>query len=244
MVAMSHRESIREPTALITGLSEGLGLALALALDRREWTVVGDARDPDRLAHAIAGTGIVGIPGDIADPAHRADLIAEIRRRAGLDLLVNNASTLGPLPMRRSADLDPADLRAIWAVNVDAPHEIARRLMPALVAADGILVGITSDAAIAHYPTWGGYGASKAALEHLTLTAAVEADITGYAVDPGDMRTRMHADAEPGEDLSGLPEPQTVVPNLLALLDERPPTGRYRLADVPAILERAAGAAS
>lgn len=231
----------RQQIALISGASAGLGLAAARALEERGWTVVIDGRDPGRLADSIAGTGIIGIPGDIADPGHRSDLIAEVRRHGVADLLVNNASTLGPLPMRPVAALDVSDLHAIWAVNVDAPHELARQLMPDLAASNGILVGITSDAAVNHYPNWGGYGASKAALEHLTLTAAAEAGITGYAFDPGDMRTRMHADAAPGEDLSDLPDPVAVVPRLLALLDQRPPSGRYRAADIAAPTDHAAG---
>lgn len=241
---MNPHDSHRRPTALITGGSAGLGLALARALDERGWTVVVDGRDPARLLQATIDTDIIGIAGDVADPGHRSELVAEIGRHGPLDLLVNNASTLGPLPMRPAAALYSVDLRGIWAVNVDAPHELARRLMPALVVGDGILVGITSDAAVQHYPSWGGYGASKAALEHLTLTAAAEADVAGYAIDPGDMRTRMHADAAPGEDLSRLPDPATVIPYLLAVLDERPPSGRYRLADVPALLDRATGGAS
>ncbi|WP_066910455.1 SDR family NAD(P)-dependent oxidoreductase [Millisia brevis] len=241
---MNPHDSHRRPTALITGGSSGLGLALARALDERGWTVVVDGRDPARLLQATIDTDIIGIAGNIADPGHRADLIAEVRRHGPLDLLVNNASTLGPLPMRPAAALYSVDLRGIWAVNVDAPHELARQLMPALVIGNGILIAVTSDAAVHHYPNWGGYGASKAALEHLTLTAATEADITGYAIDPGDMRTRMHADAAPGEDLSQLPDPAAVVPYLLAVLDQRPPSGRYRLADVPTVLDRAAGGAS
>lgn len=241
---MNPHDSHRRPTALITGGSAGLGLALARALDERGWTVVVDGRDPARLLQATIDTDIIGIAGDVADPGHRSELVAEIGRHGPLDLLVNNASTLGPLPMRPAAALYSVDLRGIWAVNVDAPHELARRLMPALVVGNGILVGITSDAAVQHYPSWGGYGASKAALEHLTLTAAAEADVAGYAIDPGDMRTRMHADAAPGEDLSQLPDPATVIPYLLAVLDERPPSGRYRLADVPALLDRATGGAS
>jgi NAD(P)-dependent dehydrogenase (short-subunit alcohol dehydrogenase family) len=218
-------------TALVTGGSAGLGLALTRVLAARGVAVVTDGRSPDALAR-IDVPGVRVVPGDVADPDHRASLLAEVEQLGGLDLLVHNASTLGPLPMRAVRDLTAADLHAAWLVNVAAPLELTRALLPALRARDGVVLSVTSDAAVEHYPTWGAYAATKAALEHLTLTLAAEEELTCYAVDPGDMRTRMHQDAFPGEDISDRPEPETVVPALLALLHQRPPAGRYRAADV------------
>lgn len=221
------------PTALITGGSEGLGLALVRALSERGWHVVTDARDGDRLAAAHDADPLVrAIAGDVTDPAHRADLFLAVGAR--LDLLVHGASTLGPLPLRTLADLRAEALTDVLAVNVVAPHALTRALLAPLHAADGTLVAISSDAGVEHYPTWGGYGASKAALDHLVLTTGAEERLTAYAVDPGDLRTRMHQDAFPGEDISDRPLPDTVVPRLLALIDARPPSGRYRAADLAA----------
>ena len=218
-------------TALVTGGSAGLGLALTRALAGRGLAVVTDGRSPDALAR-IDMPGVRVVPGDVADPDHRAALVREAEALGGLDLLVHNASTLGPLPMRHLRDLGADDLHAVWRVNVAAPLELTRALLPGMRARDGVLLSMTSDAAVEHYPTWGGYAATKVALEHLTLTLAAEEGLTGYAVDPGDMRTRMHQDAFPGEDISDRPAPDTVVPALLALLDRRPTSGRYRAADV------------
>lgn len=217
--------------ALITGGSAGLGRALLTALVHRGWTVVTDGRSREALA-AVEHPGVVTVPGDIAEAHHRADLVAAVARLGRLDLLVHNASTLGPLPMRRLRDLGDEGLRAAWDTNTAAPYALTRDLLPRLLASEGVLLSLSSDAAVEHYETWGAYGASKAALDHLTLTWAAEEGLTGYAVDPGDMRTRMHRDAFPGEDISDRPLPETVVPHLLALLDQRPPSGRYRAAEI------------
>jgi NAD(P)-dependent dehydrogenase (short-subunit alcohol dehydrogenase family) len=139
--------------------------------------------------------------------------------------------------MRHLRDLGDEGLRDAWATNVAAPYALTRALLPWLRSSGGVLLSLSSDAAVEHYPAWGAYGAGKAALDHLTLTWAAEEPITGYAVDPGDMRTRMHQDAFPGEDISDRPLPATVVPHLLGLLDRRPPSGRYRAADVPTAVE-------
>jgi len=219
------------PTALITGGSAGLGRAFLGALVHRGWTVITDGRSRGALA-AVEGPDAVVVRGDVTDPAHRAELVAAVERRGRLDLLVHNASTLGPLPMRRLSDLGDAGLRDAWQTNVAAPYALTRELLPWLVASGGVLLSLSSDAAVEHYETWGAYGASKAALDHLTLTWAAEEGITGYAVDPGDMRTRMHQDAFPGEDISDRPLPESVVPHLLTLLGQRPPSGRYRAAEI------------
>ncbi len=223
-----------QPVALVTGGSAGLGLALSSELASRGWQVVIDGRDTARLT-AARRPGLTTVPGDVTDTEHRTALVAAVDDLGRLDLLVHNASTLGPLPQGRLADLPVPDLQMIVETNVVAPLALTQLLLPALRRSGGVLLTVTSDAAVAHYETWGGYGASKAALEHLTLTFAAEEGITAYAVDPGDMRTRMHHDAFPGEDISDRPLPETVVPHLLALLDARPVSGRYAAADVPVV---------
>jgi NAD(P)-dependent dehydrogenase (short-subunit alcohol dehydrogenase family) len=225
------------PLALITGGSAGLGRALVHALHDRGWTVVTDGRDADRLAEATRDLdAVAAIPGDVADPLHRTELVRAVREQdQGLDLLVHNASTLGPTPMPALEDLETESLAAIWETNAGAPHALTRALIEPIREAGGILLSLSSDAAVQHYEGWGGYGASKAALDHLTLTFGAETGVTAYVVDPGDMNTQMHRDAEPGEDLSHLPSPDSVVPHLLALIDRRPGSGRYRAADVPTL---------
>jgi NAD(P)-dependent dehydrogenase (short-subunit alcohol dehydrogenase family) len=221
------------PNALVTGASAGLGLALTAALADRGRRVVVDARDADRLAAAVASVPrpdlVTAVPGDVTDPAHRAALAQAVGDR--LDLLVLNASTLGPSPLPRLADLPPAEFGRILATNAVAPLALVQLLLPALRAAGGRVVAISSDAAVEPYEGWGGYGASKAALDQLAaVLGAEEPGLRVYAVDPGDMRTEMHQAAYPGEDISDRPMPETVVPGLLALLDGDLPGGRYRAA--------------
>jgi NAD(P)-dependent dehydrogenase (short-subunit alcohol dehydrogenase family) len=225
-------------TALVTGASRGLGRALATALNARGWHLVVDGRDPARLAAAVAALphpGLVtAVPGDVADPVHRAALAAAVPGR--LDALVNNASELGPSPLPHLADLPPAALERLLAVNTVAPLALVQALLPALRAAGGRVIDVSSDAAVEAYPGWGGYGAGKAALDHLSAVLAVEEpELRVYAVDPGDMRTDMHQAAFPGEDIGDRPPPETVVPALLRLLDDDLPSGRHRAAElVPA----------
>ncbi|WP_183096398.1 SDR family NAD(P)-dependent oxidoreductase [Nocardioides stalactiti] len=242
-------------TALITGGSAGLGRALVTSLAAQGWHVITDGRDPDRLATLRSGPAadrIEVVAGDVTDADHRADLHAAVERAGRLDLLVHNASTLGPVSgdqrYRLLADTTPEDLQHVWRHNVGAPLVLTSLLLPRLAASRGVLLSISSDAAVEHYEGWGLYSASKAGLDHVTLTFAAENDaITAYAVDPGDMRTQMQQDWFPGEDISDRPLPETVVPRLLALLASRPPSGRYRAADFPAVrvgepaTERAAG---
>jgi NAD(P)-dependent dehydrogenase (short-subunit alcohol dehydrogenase family) len=220
--------------ALVTGGSAGLGRALAHALASDGWRVVVDGRDPERLATASARPGIVRVPGDVTDEWHRGALLAAVEQQGRLDLLVHNASTLGPTPLPRLDDTTTADAHQVWATNVAAPLALTADLLPLLVAGGGILLSVSSDAAVEHYPGWGLYGASKAALDHATLTFGEEnPEIAAYAVDPGDMRTQMHQDAFPGEDISDRPEPDEVAtPALLRLLDLGLPSGRYRAADL------------
>ncbi|SDN52123.1 SDR family oxidoreductase [Geodermatophilus sp. DSM 45219] len=223
------------PTALVTGASRGLGAALAEALARRGWRLVVDGRDPARLAATVAALPrpdlVTALPGDVADPAHRAALASAVPDR--LDLLVNNASELGPTPLPRLADLPAEALERVLAVNTVAPLALVQAVLPALERARGVVLDVSSDAAVEAYEGWGGYGASKAALDRLTAVLAVEHPaLRVYAVDPGDMATDMHRAADP--DATGLRDPADVVPALLRLVDEDLPGGRYRAADLAA----------
>jgi NAD(P)-dependent dehydrogenase (short-subunit alcohol dehydrogenase family) len=220
------------PTAVITGASAGFGRALAASLAERGWNLVIDARRPDRLRQLADELSrhaqVRAIAGDVGDDEHRhrvADAVAEF---GSLDLLVNNASILGPSPLLPLAELAPERLTAILRVNLVAPLALVQLSLPALTAAGGLVVNLSSDAAVAHYPGWGGYGCAKAALDHLSATLAAEnPGLRWYSFDPGDMRTEMHQAAFPGEDISDRPEPQSVIPALLRLIDTRPPSGRY-----------------
>jgi NAD(P)-dependent dehydrogenase (short-subunit alcohol dehydrogenase family) len=222
--------------ALVTGGSAGLGLALTRRLIEDGWQVVTAGRSEEKFKEAALPEQATVVVGDLGDVEHRERLVAEVAVRGRLDLLVHNASTLGPLPMRPLADAEATDLGQVWRVNVEAPFALTLALLPRLQQSAGVILSVSSDAAVDHYETWGLYGASKAALDHLTLTFGAETGLTTYAADPGDMRTAMHQDAYPGEDISDRPLPEAVVPRLLALLEARPASGRYRAADVPAAL--------
>ena len=227
------------PIALITGASRGLGRAAAHALARRGWSLIVDARRAADLTGAMRGLAdVVAVPGDVTDPGHRARL-AEVASRAGrLDVLVNNASRLGPSPQPPLASYPLDELGRVYDTNVFAPLALIQLLAVPLTAAAGAVVNVSSDAATEAYPGWGGYGSAKAALDQITAVLAAEQPaLRCYAFDPGDMRTDMHQQAFPGEDISDRPEPEAVVPALLRLLDERPPSGRYRASDltVPAV---------
>jgi NAD(P)-dependent dehydrogenase (short-subunit alcohol dehydrogenase family) len=229
------------PVAVITGGSRGLGHALAAALLDRDWQVVIDGRDESRLAAAtreLADHGPVrAVPGDIADRLHRARLAEAALDAGGPHLLVHNASTLG-IPAGRDelphlAELDESDLLRTFAINATAPLALTRLVLEPLEARAGRIIGISSDAAVEAYPGWGGYGASKAALDQLLAVLAVEHPaLRVYGLDPGDMRTELAAEAFPGEDISDRPEPATVVPGLLRLIDADLPSRRYTLAEL------------
>jgi NAD(P)-dependent dehydrogenase (short-subunit alcohol dehydrogenase family) len=225
------------PVALITGASRGLGRAAARALADRGWSLVVDARTEADLADATRGLPrVVAIPGDVTDPDHRAALAAAVGRLGPLDVLLNNASTLGPSPLPPLRSYDLGRLRRVYETNVLAPLALIQLLADALAAGSGAVVNVSSDAAVEAYPGWGGFGSSKAALDQLTaVLAAEEPGLRCYAFDPGDMRTEMHQQAFPGEDISDRPEPEAVIPALLRLLDERPLAGRYRAADLAAV---------
>ncbi len=225
------------PVAIVTGASRGLGLALAAGLARQGWSLVVDARGVDALKAAEADlarhTDVVALPGDVSDPEHRADLVAAAIRLGGPDLLVNNASTLGPSPLPEMAEFPLDELERVLAVNLVAPLALAQLALPQLRARRGALLAVTSDAAVEPYPGWGGYGSAKAALEQATaVLAAEEPAVRVWWVDPGDMRTRMHQEAFPGEDISDRPLPESVVPGLLRLVSESLPSGRYRATDL------------
>jgi NAD(P)-dependent dehydrogenase (short-subunit alcohol dehydrogenase family) len=231
------------PTALITGASRGLGLATARALAARGWSLVADARRAGDLAAAAGGLpGVTAIPGDVTDPGHRAQLAAAAGRGGRLDLLINNASRLGPSPQPRLRAYPADELSRVYDTNVFAPLALIQLLIGPLEAAGGTVINVSSDAAAEPYPGWGGYGSAKAALGQLTaILAAEEPSLRCYSFDPGDMRTELHQQAFPGEDISDRPEPGTVVPALLRLIAERPPSGRYLAAELAAPAKEAVG---
>ncbi|MFD5856461.1 SDR family NAD(P)-dependent oxidoreductase [Streptomyces chartreusis] len=229
------------PVAIITGASKGLGRALAEALATRGWDLVLDARTPEVLKETASvlrdahGTHVTAVPGDVTDAGHRAALVAAAWQLGGVDLLVSNASALGSEPLLRLDALPPAGLRRALEVNVVAALGLVQEALPLLRAAGaGAVITVSSDAAAEAYETWGGYGASKAALDHLAaVLGEEEPGLRVWAVDPGDMATDLYAAAVPDDD-DPRPAPASVVPAFLRLLDERPASGRYA---APALLE-------
>jgi NAD(P)-dependent dehydrogenase (short-subunit alcohol dehydrogenase family) len=228
--------------AIVTGASRGLGQALAEGLAREGWSVVIDGRDATALQAAAAriepllaaGSAYRGLAGDITDAAHRRDLAAAAAELGGLDLLINNAGTLGTSPLPSLGDYPLDDLRVAFEVNVVAPLGVTQAALPLLLeSARPRVLNITSDAAVEAYEGWGGYGAGKAALDHLSAVFAVEyPSVAVWAVDPGDLRTAMHQAAFPGEDISDRPDPATVVPAFMALIESDRPSGRYRASEL------------
>src|SRR5579875_1300907 len=219
--------SEKQPVAVVTGASRGLGEALARALLERNWRVVLDARDTSGVERSLPGATVVR--GDVTDPSHRRALAAAVHACGRLDLLVNNASSLGPSPLPALAAYPLSALRAVFETNVIAPLGLIQEMLPLLRASRGSVINVSSDAAVEPYHGWGGYGSSKAALDQLGAVLAVEEpDIAVHTVDPGEMRTAMHQAAFPGEDITDRPEPAAVVPALLRLVDARPPSGRHR----------------
>jgi NAD(P)-dependent dehydrogenase (short-subunit alcohol dehydrogenase family) len=225
------------PLAIITGASRGLGLALARALARVGWGLVLDARGSAELAAAAdelrVVTDVVALAGDVAQPAHRSELVGAAGDR--VDLLVNNASLLGPSPQPALGAYPIGELERLYRANVFAPLALTQLVLPRLPDGAAVL-NVTSDAAVEPYAGWGGYGSSKAALEQLTaILAAEHPALRIYAVDPGDMRTRMHQEAFPGEDISDRPGPEESVPGLLALIGGELPSGRYRARELSGV---------
>jgi NAD(P)-dependent dehydrogenase (short-subunit alcohol dehydrogenase family) len=219
-------------TALITGASRGLGLALARALAARGWGLILDARGAEALAAARAAlsrqTLVVALPGDVTDPGHRRALADAARAVGGLDALVNNAGILGPSPQPSLLDYPLDLLEQVYRTNVIAPLALLQAVRSQLKPGARV-INVTSDAAVEAYEGWGGYGSSKAALEQLSAVLAAEnPGFRVYRVDPGDMRTRMHQEAFPGEDISDRPLPEASVPGIVALLETDLPGGRYQ----------------
>jgi short-subunit dehydrogenase len=234
--------TVTHPVALITGASRGLGREVARLLARQQTSLILTARGADALQAITdelrALTEVVAVPGDVADPEHVERLVRLGLDRFGhIDVLINNASTIGPSPMP-SLDAYPLDaLAEVFRVNTIAPLHLIQRVLPSMQSRGaGVIVNVTSDAAIQAYPTWGGYGASKAALEHLSRVLAAELEGSGirvYTVDPGDMNTQMHQEAEPGENLSHLPGPEVSAPAIVRLVTHATATfGRFE-AQVP-----------
>lgn len=224
--------------ALVTGASAGLGRALAHRLAADGWHVVVDARDAHRLARSVAplpAATVTAIPGDVSDDWHRAALASAVEGLGRLDLLVNNASVLGPSPLPGLAEHSIAELERVFAVNAIAPLALAQLLIGPLERAGGTIVNVTSDAAVEAYPGWGGYGASKAALDLMSAVLAAEhPGLRVVAFDPGDMRTDLHQQAFPGEDICDRPDPASVVPALMRVVEGAVPSGRHRAEDLRA----------
>ncbi|MBA3258130.1 MAG: SDR family oxidoreductase [Gemmatimonadales bacterium] len=225
-------DNSNERTALITGASRGLGLALARGLAGRGWNLILTARDPDRLRpvrdELATITHVAMLAGDLTDPAHRRELAVLARGHAGLDAVVNNAGMLGPSPQPALLDYPLEALTAVYQANVIAPLGLVQALSAELKPGARV-INVTSDAAATPYPGWGGYGSSKAALDQLSAVLAAENEsLKVYWVDPGDMRTDMHQAAFPGEDISDRPLPATRVPAFVALLEGNLPSGRYQ----------------
>ena len=225
----------QQPVAIVTGASRGFGRAVTAALLDRGWTVVGDARrasDLESTVRELNSSNFIALPGDVTDASHRAEVVAAASV-GPIGLLVNNASRLGPSPQPLLADYPANELWTVYQTNLFAPLALIQATLPAPADNGGVIVNLTSDAAVEPYPGWGGYGSSKAAFDQLSAVLAAEAPaVAVYAFDPGDMRTEMHQAAFPGEDISDRAAPASVVPALLRLLDSRPAAGRYRAADL------------
>ena len=223
-------------TALVTGASRGLGLALARGLAEQGWSLVIDARDRDALEKAAGELArlaeVRAVPGDVTDEEHRRSLVAAVDSLGNLDALVNNAGVLGPSPPPPLLELSLDALRQVLEVNMLAPLRLFQMTASRLEAARGCLVNVTSEAAVEAFEGWGGYGSSKAALEHISRVIAREhPGLDVYWIDPGDLNTRMEQEGFPHQDVSDRPDPATCVPAFLGLLERRPPSGRYRAAE-------------
>ena len=240
----TNQNSLRDtkPVAVVTGASAGLGLELARALARRGWRLVLTARGAERLGRAAAELGelteVAALSGTVVDDDHRAELAHAAAEFGGADLLINNASTLAGYDLEGEAMPSLAEFPLVglletFEVNVLGPLALTQLVLPQLRRKRGRVINVSSDAAVEAYPGWGGYGASKAALDHASAILALEEPaLTVWSVDPGDMNTQMHDDAEPGVDHSDLPRPAAVVPAFIRLLERSPASGRYLATDL------------
>ena len=234
----------KEKTALITGATKGLGLALARALASKGWNLIITARDTAQLQHVrnelAQITHVAAIAGDVTDPAHRDKLATLARGHSGLDAIINNAGALGPSPQPALLDYPLDSLLHVLDTNVVAPLGVIQALKNELKPAARV-INVTSDAGVNAYPGWGGYGASKAALEQLSaILAAENPEIKVYWVDPGDMRTDMHQAAYPGQDISDRPLPETRTPAFIAILENDLPGGRYVASELVPVIQEVA----
>jgi NAD(P)-dependent dehydrogenase (short-subunit alcohol dehydrogenase family) len=233
--------------AIVTGASKGLGRALSAGLVADGWSLVIGARGADQLTgtadwlsgHTLPGQTVTAVPGDITHVGHRVALVDAAATLGGLDMVVNNASTLGESPLPHLVGYPLESLRDVLETDVVAPIALVQRSIELLMRSPNPrILNITSDASVEHYEGWGGYGLAKAALDHFAATLGVEVPrLRSWALDPGDLRTDMHQAAFPGEDISDRPLPETVVPRVLALVASSLPSGRYRAADIPASSE-------
>jgi NAD(P)-dependent dehydrogenase (short-subunit alcohol dehydrogenase family) len=220
-------------TAIVTGASRGFGFAVAGELSRAGWNLVIDARtgtDLERAASSLSAPGVMvrAIAGDVTDPAHALALVEAGRELGALAAVINNAGILGPSPQPRLADYPLPVVDDLVQVYLIAPLRLTQLALPDLRFHGGAVINVTSDAAVEAYEAWGGYGAAKAALEQMSKVLAVEEpEISVYWLDPGDMRTQMHQEAFPGEDICDRPLPETRAPAVVRLLEGRPPSGRY-----------------
>ena len=226
-------------TAIVTGASRGFGLALARKLAEDDWNLVIDARHRPELIQASEGLDVKGrgtivpLDGDVSDAGHLEQLVDAADRLGGLDLLVNNAGSLGPSPLPRLSAYPVRELLDVFRVNVVAPLRLIQMALPSLRDRRGTIVNITSDAAVEAYEGWGGYRSSKAALEQISNVIAVEEDsVRVMWFDPGDMATKMQQDAYPGEDISDRSNPETRAPALIRLLESDAASGRYTAEEI------------
>ena len=225
--------------AVVTGASKGFGRAVAAVLVRAGWSVIGDARDQDELTRTkdeLAKEGdFIAVPGSVTNEDHLHALVNLASEVGKLSLLVNNAGTLGPTPRPSLQDLTAEGLEGLFETNVISPLRLIQLALPRM-SGGGVVINVTSDASITAYAGWGGYSASKAALDSLTgvLDAEDSNEIRFYALDPGDLQTDMHREAYPGEDISDRRLPEESAPAIIHLLSELPPSGRYRAEDLTA----------
>lgn len=228
-------QKISKSVAIVTGISRGFGLAVAHALLAKGWQVVGDGRSTESLkkVQANLGPGAILIAGNVTNEAHLIKLVDTARSLGQFKLLVNNAGILGPSPMPVLLDLKINDLESVLKINTLAPLRLIQIAAPSLAKIVGVVINVTSDAAVKDYEGWGAYSITKAALEKLTAILALEQKaIRFYCLDPGDMQTDMHQAAYPGEDISDRQNPNVSAPAVVRLAKGDLPSGRYRVADL------------